>query len=177
MNAAQVQQILFSTTGLSVEQQHEPWMHSYVLDKCQNKDFPPSAKKAYPLACKTGELGAGDTFIDQKKWMGDRPVQFQKCVALQKKLLCQRQCPPIPHSSQSLTNLLPVGVTLVRYLQLLPLVVSSLSGCSSQFYKQKNDFPEFLWEKKFPSSVSHTSLTILLPSLNVMLSPCSMAIW
>ncbi|XP_036044835.1 spermatogenesis-associated protein 31D1-like [Onychomys torridus] len=67
MNASQVQWVHLSTTGLSVEQQQEPWMHSYVLDKCQNKDFPPSAKNAYPLACKTEEFGAGDTSIDQKK--------------------------------------------------------------------------------------------------------------
>ncbi|XP_042134582.1 spermatogenesis-associated protein 31D3-like isoform X1 [Peromyscus maniculatus bairdii] len=67
MNASQVQWVHLSTTGLSVEQQQEPWVHSYVLDKCHNKDFPPSAKKAYPLACKTEEFGAGDTSIDQKK--------------------------------------------------------------------------------------------------------------
>ncbi|XP_036044833.1 spermatogenesis-associated protein 31D1-like [Onychomys torridus] len=60
MNASQVQWVHLSTTGLSVEQQQEPWMHSYVLDKGQDKDFPPSAQ-VWPAMWKTKELGAGIT--------------------------------------------------------------------------------------------------------------------
>lgn len=71
MNNAQVHQVLLSTAEFSVEQKQELWMPPYILDKCQNKDFPSAAQKACPLACKTGEPGASDAFIGQKKWIGD----------------------------------------------------------------------------------------------------------
>ncbi|XP_055453936.1 LOW QUALITY PROTEIN: spermatogenesis-associated protein 31D1-like [Psammomys obesus] len=67
VDAAQVRQVRLSTAGPSVEQQQEPWMPPYVSEKGQNKELPPSAKKAHPPACKPGELGAGDAFLGQKE--------------------------------------------------------------------------------------------------------------
>lgn len=68
----------------------------------------------------------------------------------------------MPHSSQSLTDFSSIGVIWVRYLQLLPLVVSSVSGSSSQFYKQKMLFLNFYQKKFLYSSVFHPLFTILI---------------
>lgn len=60
MGASQVLHVHPEDTGISMEQQQEPWVPKHVLRKCQKKNLPPAAVTMSPLGSKAQELGGGD---------------------------------------------------------------------------------------------------------------------
>ncbi|XP_037654439.1 spermatogenesis-associated protein 31D1-like isoform X2 [Choloepus didactylus] len=60
---SQVLHVHLEDRGISVEQWQEPWVPKHVLGKCQDKNFPPAAKRVNPQRLETGELGGGDAAL------------------------------------------------------------------------------------------------------------------
>ncbi|XP_028001620.2 spermatogenesis-associated protein 31D1-like [Eptesicus fuscus] len=58
--AHQVLHVHLANTGVSLEQPQEPWVPKNVSRLCQNKNFPPAAKKVRPTRSSSKELGGGD---------------------------------------------------------------------------------------------------------------------
>ena len=53
--------------GISVEQWQEPWVSTQVSRRCQDKNFPPAAKRVGRLGPKAEELGGGDAGLGTSK--------------------------------------------------------------------------------------------------------------
>ncbi|KAK1334415.1 hypothetical protein QTO34_005420 [Cnephaeus nilssonii] len=58
--AHQVLHVHLGNTGVSMEQPQEPWVPKNISRLCQNKNFPPAAKKARPTGSTSEELGGGN---------------------------------------------------------------------------------------------------------------------
>ncbi|XP_059782654.1 spermatogenesis-associated protein 31D4-like [Balaenoptera ricei] len=64
MGASQVLRVHLEDRGIRTEQQQEP---KHALRRCQDKNFPPTAKRVSPLGPKAEELGGGDTGLGTSK--------------------------------------------------------------------------------------------------------------
>ncbi|XP_054935220.1 spermatogenesis-associated protein 31D1, partial [Physeter macrocephalus] len=60
MGASQVLHVHLKDRGIRMEQQQEPRVPKHALRRCQDKNFPPTAKRVSPLEPKAEELGGGD---------------------------------------------------------------------------------------------------------------------
>ncbi|XP_066897171.1 spermatogenesis-associated protein 31D4-like [Kogia breviceps] len=103
MGASRVLHVHLKDRGIGMEQQQEPWVPKHALRRCQDKNFPPTAKRVSPLEPKAEELGGGDTGLGtsqlRRKSFPTQEMVLKKTLASKSSQTLSQKGQPLPEGN------------------------------------------------------------------------------
>ncbi|XP_007446790.1 PREDICTED: spermatogenesis-associated protein 31D1-like [Lipotes vexillifer] len=121
MRASQVLHVHLEDRGIRMEQQQEPRAPKHALRRCQDKNFPPTAKRVSPLEPKAEELGGrnkglGTSQLRRKSFPTQEMVLEQTPASKSSQTLSQKGQPlPEDHIRKSMMHFLQWLYSGIKY--------------------------------------------------------------